>query len=35
MVRRHYQRPVPPKLAKGWFAIHSAKTKVVPIRATE
>lgn len=34
MVKRHYQRPVPPKLAEGWFAIQPAKTKVVPIRAT-
>ena len=34
MVKRHYQRPVPPKLAERWFAITPAKTKVVPIRAT-
>jgi hypothetical protein len=34
MVKRHYQRPVPPKLVDGWFAIQPAKTKVVPIRAT-
>lgn len=33
MVKRHYQRPVPPKLAEGWFAIQPRKTKVVPIRA--
>lgn len=31
MVKRHYQRPVPTKLAEAWFAIQPTKTRVIPI----
>ena len=34
MVKRHYQRPVPPKLAEGWFESMPGKAKVIPIRRT-